>query len=1340
MDDEVVNQISDPQPRKPATALRASTVTKRSATNKTNKESQNDEDEGKIVKGPAKTNGPKAILKDPSYRAPKVESDSDEDLNVKFVAGDLPVLVQAVDKISPSTARDVPALAKAVQVPSTPPPPSRSRSKATSTGKQRPKVAIHDPSYRPPRVDSESDEEMGTKFVPGDLPVNGRDVGQVQSTPVTSITSVYMSPPPTQPRPPREARPPRPPQTPPTPTPTPMTTRLHKRRRLDDPTYRPSWDSEGSSFDDEDDDESDEGIRGMKGVVKEDIRWEVKRRKKGRNKAAKKAVAYPEEAQEEEKSDGVVMEDGEEGRKATVNKKAKSASDPSYRPSQDEEDDSDEYNDEWSSTDGGSKRRRGVRVQKGHDVPTGKTEDDGDVNVNPSVNGDGDPNDNVVPQEQIVLCETRPCLPPKFGRNKIKMPKRHRRPRIHDPSYKPGGTSSDEDSNGFESAWSWKEGEEKRKREKAKLNEVRFLPMTDMKEEVIRRMLGRHGRRFEAAPTPAVTTKAEHPQGTGRQTTGQPLGPSNTTSDDCSGSEWESSDDWSVYSDMDVEGRRKNGRRRTNKAHSNGNETASGMGIMAGKEDLGIRGPPETNEETQADKGRLHQPTPKKARRKRRRKPLELDGTYRYRPSDTTSDEYNESDEWESSDAWSAYSDSNGERKRKKGRRKTRRVQANENNPPPGVGTATGQEDLEMRDHPEANEEETQADAKPLRQPKEPKRKPRRRPLDLDGVYKPSTDSSESEPESGPISDLDQPVSANLKVISHIKNPDPPLRLKGELPVSPLSLEEAAPQIQIDPRTLVNVKTAFYPLCHGRYAPWPPAPGTVYCQPCFREQVLVRGLLIQRGISETMRLLKVSLGGGPGFGKELNVALEEVLDGVETEQMRSASASFCSQGQYEDVQRQERVQPGEGTRTKAIHSARSSPRKLPEDVQTLLVLRRLADLVKDSNENTFAISTEHPTRTDKRSTTTNSTNILPVTDAVVPKPCSQYQDPTGPSRYSGPLAPPQGLITHSEVQTRTGTSIGMNMSYFSLKPSSTSPFPFPSPSPLDIAINILHDAIGISTWQARRLWNQYGGARVWDLAKVDSLVKRYRVKYVNGRQVRQIKREPQEAERETRQTDIGTNHDEHDQAVLHALKGVADLEEDIRKAHTESVSREGQKRTWKQTGQGQKTGRLSSGKEEGRKRSRDKEDCSFSDWDHGRPPTKKAKFTRPIDLSRPKSQDAAPSLPWIPTDKPTLIPCHSCFGFNTVKYNSGAALRRIDDTETGGRPWTETLQWALDISKSEAAKMTLDNFLYFISQNGKTAHVKKSGWEFVVHHQGGTNDGETRIVFLDVRPGLDFHL
>lgn len=1295
----------------------------------------------------------KGVMQDPSYRPPKADSgESDEDSDVGFVPGDLPgdlpvsvpvsvpVPVPAVNQtLPPTVARtSMPSLTTATAT--RPPPPRPTPSKPTAD-KQRPKApqAMQDLSFRPPKSDSESDEDLNMRFVPGDLPIFGQHQGQeqVQFSPDTSVTvtSVSISPPRAQPaRPPRPLWPPPPPQ--------PIPSRL-KRKRIDDPTYRPSEDSEESSFEEDGDgeeSESDEGIKRLKGLVVDDVKAKrVKRRKKGKKNNAKKA---PEQPLEEDGNDGLAKENGagkrnakkkgvsiwdpsykppkddednseednkldeaikavkglindntvtkakkanatvtekhaktlqdgeknerlpkgggDERRKQNTKKKGKSVFDRSYRPSGDKKDDSDEYSDEWSSSDGGTRRRRKrARVPKGDPGPNGK-EDGTEVNDGDKVPEEPEAQDGVKVEEEIPLCQAPPsrCLPPKFGRRKIKQRDRHKPPRVYDPSYKPGNTPSDDDSNSFDSSGSSDEGKKERRRRRAQPRRRRFLPMTDMKEEVIRRMLGRPRHGFGAAPAmtarspadPAMTLagnlKRKRPRVERRQTSDQSFRPSETTSDEYS-DDWDSSEESSEFGEVGVKGKKqrktkKKGRGKTKKAKANGEETVQVLAATTGKEDLQNGNPTQAHEAPQ-------------------------------------------------------------------GNVKPRAV--NQSVTVPVTNTKT---------------------------------KRRRDPLDLDSTYRPSSDSysSESESGSGFTSNLDHPVpTATPQVSNDIEKSELLLQQEGEVAASPVSLGVEAPQVQIVSQDPDNVKTAFYPLCHGRYTPWPPAPGTVYCQPCFREQVVIRGLLIRRGISETLRLLKVLLGGGSDFGKELNVALEEILDDVETEQMRRTRVEDYGQDQEEKVKRQERVRRGKDTQAdaKPMHSTRSSLRELPEDVQTFLVLRRLTDLVNSARTSTE--STERPSISNTPHTKTPSINFPSTTDAVLPKSCSQQQELTGPSRYSSPLPSHLALVSKGEAQNRTGTSIGMNMSYFSSKHhlSAGSHLPCPSPGPLDNAMNVLHDALGVSTWQARRLWNRYGGSRIWDLAKVDSLVQKSHARFQNGRQV---KMEFPGAEGKNWDIKAGMGNNDTDQDVMHALEGLADLEKKFPIAFAANASQEEKERAERQKEQGRDIGMLSLGEKEGKKRSRDEDDYSFLGWDHIGPPSKKCKLTTPIDLFKPQSQEAVPSQPWIPEDNmnPRMIPCHSCSRFHTVNYNSYASSRGNNCKAMGSRPWVKTLQWGLDIGESEAAKLTLNNLLDFISRSGKTAHVKKSGWEFVVHHPGGTNEAETRIVFLDVRPGLDMQL
>ncbi|KAK3348558.1 hypothetical protein B0H65DRAFT_178794 [Neurospora tetraspora] len=1051
--------------------------------------------------------------------------------------------------------------------------------------KQRPKAVKQDPSYRPDKwSSSESEEDSDWDFVPGDLPAFGQVKGQEQFSPVTTSSLTCVSP----------QRPTRPPPPPPIPNPL-------KRKRIEDPTYRPSRNSEESSFDDDDeeDDGSDEGVEALKRLKL------GKNNKKVKKRGGRVAERQREKSPEKDKRDMLTKGNGDEMQKP-INKKGKSVWDPSYKPPRDEEDDSDEYSDEYTSTDGGSRqRRKKVRVRERGDGPKDKNDDNAHLDDNPK--------NDVIPQEKLLPCQARPCLPPKFGRRKIKQRNRHKPPRIYDPSYKPGTTSTDDDSNNTDSSWSSsEEGKDRKKRKNPQPKAPKTLQtVSDLQHEVIRLMLK------ETKSASAMTKKRKRPRILRRHTSDQS-----------------------------------------------------------------------------------------------------------FRPSDTTSDEY--SDEWYSSEYSSSELDVKN-KKRKKGMKK-KKDQPNVNRNSPGFGPVTGtREDLDCGSPVEASEE-TRESVKPEKQPASRKTGRRRiGTLAIDGTHKPSADSESSEFESEPISGLDHSVSS-MKTSNDDPKPELIFEPKGQDSIPPVNLEGETPQVQTPSRPLSNIKTAFYPLCHGRYSPWPPARGTVYCQPCFREQVVVRGLLIRRGISETMRLLKVLLGGGSDFGKELDEALEKLLGGVETEQVRSTRVEDYGQGQDEEDEREERVQRGEDTHTKPMPSAQSSPSELPEDVQTLLVLRRLSDIV--NTRSTPTLSTAYPSGSDVSPTMPFSLYFPSIANAASSKPSHQQQDPTGPSRYSSPLPPCPALIPQGEAHNRTGNGAGIKMSYFCLKPPSTrSIISLPSPNPLDNAINILHDAIGISTWQARRLWNQYEGSGIWDLAQVDSLVEKSHAKCLKNSDI-----------------EVGMGNDENHQAVMLELESLAQLEEEIRNAFAEKGSREEENEGRTRQSDGGGTGATRSimfgavtAGQAGRKRSRedDDDDCRLG-RDHAQPPNKKCKLIKPIDLL--KSQEAMPDSPQTPREKPRMIPCHSCSGFNTANYNSCAAVRRNDYIEMGGRPWVKTLQWTLDINESEAAKMTLNSFLDLISRSGKAAHVNSSGWEFVVHRPGDDNDAETRVVFLDVRPGLDLHL
>ncbi|EGO56000.1 hypothetical protein NEUTE1DRAFT_103381 [Neurospora tetrasperma FGSC 2508] len=1117
---------------------------------------------------------------------------------------------------------------------------SNLKSAAAAANKQRPTKApaIKDPSYRPLKGTNEwssesTDEDLDVGFVPGDLPVFRQVKGQQkheQFSPVSGITRGTSSVSPARPT----QQPTRPPPPPPIPN------RL-KRKRIDDPTYRPSKNSEGSTSDDndaEEDDESDEGIKALKRVVKDS----TAKVKKVRCKVAERQQENMNVSEEEKGSQLVlkeIVDDDDEKRNPFMKKKKnrKSVLDPSYKPPKDEEDDSEEYSDEYTSTDGWNRqRRKRVRVPEGGDGPEEKYND---YNGNVSLN-DNPTNDVVPTTKQILPCQARPCLPPKFGRRKVN--RLSKPPRIYDPSYKPGTTSSDDDSNGIDSSWSSTgEGKDRKKKKRKRLYQPKNAPekknqtVSNLQQEVIRLMLE------ETKPKPAyampMTKKRKRPRLIRRNTSDQSFCPSDTPSDQYS-DEWYSSE---YSSELDVKNKkRKRGTKK--KDQWNVNRVASGLGPVTGKVlDLDCGRPIEASEEETRDSV----------------KPEKHESTSRENMA-------------------------------------TRRI-----------GTIDA----------------------------------------IDGTYEPSRDSPSSESEFAAMPDLDR-SAFSIEISNDNEKPEPIFEPEKEVILPPMDIKRETPQLHTGNEPLSNIRTAFYPLCHGRYSPWPPARGTVYCQPCFREQVIVRGLLIRRGISETLRLLKVLLGGGSDFGNELDEALEKILGGVVvTEQTSMTRVEDHDQSQDYEDEREERVQRGQNTRTKPMPSAQSSLAELPEDVRTLLVLRRLSDVVNSGSMSTS--SAARPSGSDVSLKTPASLHFPSDANAVSPDHCYQQQDPTGPSRYSSPFAPCPPLTLRGGTPNCAATSTGINASYFSLKPPSTKTIiSLPAKNPLDNAINILHDALGISTWQARRLWDQYEGSGIWDLAQVDSLVKKSHAEFVNEHQAA---KELPWAEGKESSLERGMGKDENDQGAMLGLEGLARLEEEIMTALAEKGSREeesqGRKRQSDGGGISIITGATRSiivGAVTRRKQSHDDDvddDCRL-DWGHAPNPNQKCKLTKPIDLFNPTRQKAQPVPPQRPREQLRVIPCHSCSRFNTVNHSSCATVRRNDYIAMGDRPWVKTLQWTLDINESEAAKMTLNGLLDLISRSGKAAHVKSAGWEFVVYRPGDHNDAEIRIVFLDVEPGLDLHL
>ncbi|EAA30635.1 hypothetical protein NCU05880 [Neurospora crassa OR74A] len=1107
---------------------------------------------------------------------------------------------------------------------------------AAVANKQRPK----DPSYRPFKGTGEwssesTDDDFDVGFVPGDLPVFRKVKGQQehkQFSPVTGITRGTSSVSPPRPLTRQPTRPP------PPPPPPPISNRL-KRKRIDDPTYRPSKNSEGSISDDndaEEDGESDEGIEALIRVVK-DNNAKVK---KVRRKVARER--QQENVLKEEKGSHVVLKeiDDDEKRHSSMKKKTKnrkSVLDPSYKPPKDEEDDSEEYSDEYTSTDGWNRQRRSrVRAPEGGD---GSEENHNDYNGNVSVNVNDNPENDVVPTtKQILPCQARPCLPPKFGRRKVN--RLSKPPRIYDPSYKPGTTSSDDDSNGIDSSWSSSgEGKDRKKRRRT-LYQSKNAPkkknqtVSNLQQEVIRLMLE------ETKPKPAfampVTKKRKRPRLIRRNTSDRSFCPSDTPSDQYSDI-WYSSE---YSSELEVKNKKRKKGTNKKKDQWNVNRVATGLGLVTGRV-------------------------------------LDLD---RGRPIEASEEETRESVKPEKDE-------STNRKKMERGRNGT-------------------------------------IDA-------------------IDGTYEPSTDSPSSDSDSEAIPDLDRSVtSMEISNLNENKKPELIFEPERKVTVPHVNSEGETPQIHTGHETLSNVRTAFYPLCHSRYTSWPPARGTVYCKPCFREQVIVRGLLIRRGISETLRLLKVLLGGGSDFGNELDEALEEILDGVVvTGQTSMTRVKDHDQGQDDEDEREERVQRGQNTRTKPMPSAQSSLAELPEDVRTLLVLRRLSDVVNTRSMPT--VSTARPSGPDVSLETPASLHVPSDANAVSLDHCYQQQDPTGPSRYSSPFAPCPPLTLRGGTPNCAAISTGINASYFSLKPpSSKAIISLPGENPLDNAMNILHDALGISTWQARRLWDQYEGSGIWDLAQVDLLVEKSYAKFLNGHKAT---KELPWAEGKESSLEGGMGKAENLQAAMLGLEGLARLEEEIMTALAEKGGREEEKqgRTRQSDGGriGITTGATRSiivGAVTGRKQSHD-DDCRL-DWGHAPNPNQKCKLTKPIELFNPKNQEAQPVSPQRPREQPKVIPCHSCSRSSTVNHNSGATVRRNDYTEMGGRPWVRALQWTFDINESEAAKMTLNSLLDLISRSGKAAHVKSSGWEFVVYRPGDLDDAEIRIVFLDVEPGLDLHL
>ncbi|KAK3489893.1 hypothetical protein B0T13DRAFT_405655 [Neurospora crassa] len=1107
---------------------------------------------------------------------------------------------------------------------------------AAVANKQKPK----DPSYRPFKGTGEwssesTDDDFDVGFVPGDLPVFRQVKGQQEHkqfiSPVSGITGGTSSVSPPRPLTRQPTRPPPPPPPPPIPN------RL-KRKRIDDPTYRPSKNSEGYIPDDndaEEDDESDEGIEALIRVVKDNNAKVKKVRRKGAERQQENI-----NVEEDENGSHLVLkeiDDDDEKRHSSMKKKTKnrkSVLDPSYKPPKDEEDDSEEYSDEYTSTDGWNRQRRSrVRAPEGGDD---SEENHNDYNGNVSVNVNDKTKNDVVPTtKQILPCQARPCLPPKFGRRKVN--RLSNPPRIYDPSYKPGTTSSDDDSsNGIDSSWSSGEGNDRKKKRK-RLYQPKNAPkkknqtVSYLHQEVIRLMLE------ETKPKPAFA--------------------------------------------MPVTKKRKG---------------------------------------------------PRLIRR--------ITSDRSFCPSDTPTDQY--SDEWYSSEYSSELDVKN--KKRKKGTKK-KKDQWNVTRVAPGLGLVTGRVlDLGCGRPIEASEEETRESVKPEEDESTSRRKLERErngTIDaIDGTYEPSADSPSSEFESGAMPELDRSISS-IEISNDNEKPELIFEPEKEVILSPVNVKGKIPQIHTGYEPLSNVRTAFYSLCHGRYSPWPPARGTVYCKPCFREQVIVRGLLIRRGISETLRLLKVLLGGGSDFGNELDEALEEILDGVvATGQTSMTRVKDHDQGQDNEDEREERVQRGQNTRTKPVPSAQSSLAELPEDVRTLLVLRRLSDVVNTRRMPT--ISTARPSGPDGSLETPASLHVPSDANAVSPDHCYQQQDPTGPSRYSSPSPPCPPLTLRGGTPKCAATSTGINASYFFLKPPSTKAIiSLPGENPLDNAMNILHDALGISTWQARRLWDQYEGSGIWDLAQVDVLAKKSYAKFLNGHKAT---KELPWAEGKESSLEGGMGKAENLQAAMLGLEGLARLEEEIMTALAEKGGREEEKqgRTRQSDGGriGITTGATRSiivGAVTGRKQSHD--DCRLG-WGHAPNPNQKCKLTKPIELFNPKNQEAQPVSPQRPREQPKVIPCHSCSRSSTVNHNSGATVRRNDYTEMGGRPWVKALQWTFDINESEAAKMTLNSLLDLISRSGKAAHVKSSGWEFVVYRPVDHDDADIRIVFLDVEPGLDLHL
>ncbi|KAK3400423.1 hypothetical protein B0T20DRAFT_494169 [Sordaria brevicollis] len=1426
---------------------------------KTDKVDENEGKDGdKPTKGQKARTTPGGNVLDPSYRPPKTldhsssseyDTADEEDPDLDWGMGSGPGRRPVIEQSSPPSSVSPPAPRIRQQPPRAPQPPIPRKRKHLGNP--------DDTTYRPSKDElwSPSDSD----FSSSDLEIEDPDLDWGLTSAATKVAEEGS--------PPTSLEVERPSSSPSQVEVAPNQLGPRKRRRLNrehDPNYKPLWDSEDeSSWEDTSSEEFDEGIAAL-----EDERPKKgKAKRKGTNKRLEEQL---DDVKQEPISDvdleksielQLVEEVGPHGYSkeetaapAKNKKKPKSSAifDPTYRPSKDSEDSTDEYSEYTSSSDGSGTRNRRRRNKATAprakvDDKKVKTEKDDNripsklkppqatdmVTVQPKPEQQPPPHIPDIPDTEIEILQPPPSSPflptPRIGpRRKTKKQRR-----IHDPNYQPSSTSStsssswDSDSDdstlsNLKSTWNLKTGETKTSKKPKHFQIPKELEsVSQLHRDEIERLLDGTRLRFrplpdgdntiakEGRPQPVmglgvvpeiriipvsrsasgsvIPQKRKRPRWVGRQDSDGLYHPSESGSENWEHSD-EYSDDWSSSTSSGLEFKwKKNKKNKPTKTKTKPaqNQTPPKPKPKMNSRDVEMTISKEARERLGASTplGSIAPlPSPPATRtRTRTRTRIRTRKTKRRRVAGDEDGSYHPST--------SSYSSSS-------------------------YGSESEDESLPGLDHsPTGVKVRNYGNRNPNPNPN-PNPTPTPTPK-LNFNFSPPTPHIPTDVNISQL--LPQPsVEIALPVPSHLK-PQPTSSSISPTP-NPLTT------------TPTHTFTTFYPLSHPHppYTPHPPPPGTTYCPPCFRSHVLVRTLLIRRGIGNTLELLKTALGGGDDgdeFGKELNEVLDKIGRAVERvrvgdEEMgrrefregvgyglvegeedkaggkrrggRRGAETETERGGGDEggdvAVKREDMEVEDGTSSIPDQNMKEEEGRssLPEDVQTLVVLRRLVDLVlanTNTNTNTTTATTrpKHPSPSPSlpQSTTPppkpTTITTLPIPIPIPSKHLTSLYHLTGPDRYSSPYPPPSSQHAHPQPRalfppvddTNHHIPPQTTVTQTTTLPTSTTttshPY-IPESPPLEKVMNALHDAMGVSPWQARRLWKRYPGRKIWEVGKVDRLVgervRRSRTYFqaedaeefqldgggdLEGQIQIEIRKKlltgngnrNGDAEMELGDEDmISEEVERFERVVREGFAAAAAAAEMGRRRRREVVARltltgsdedktgavtvgvsEGDTHTHTHT---QSTATTQDKDQEGKKRARDDDDDHFTNTAI-HPPRKIRKLVKPMELAL-FNNTKVPKVPKVPNGQPTTptpelpsspppppppppprtitIPCHTCSPPGFNKFKAVNYDKPSRDDEE--KPWLKTLQLALSLNDSEAAaaKMKPSNLLDYLSGSG----------------------------------------